>query len=172
MPRATAGGPPVDSLVVSPDGVGDIRIGAAIPASAQKDLVMWDPTSCEGSWYPAYETTAEGTWPFLPVNDEWPATRESPIVRIEVQSRDIRTSDGLGVGSTSSELLAAGYTEIGGADELAGMQAFVLDGAHGRLIMWVAAGNNQPPELDHVTSMRVVPTGDAPEMLMEIAKCE
>lgn len=108
--------PPLDSLVISPDGVGPVRLGEAPPAGGPGAVVEWLDDGCltfdedgeateSGRWAGTYSwrTTAYGTWiePFgLAVDD-------GLVTRIEVVTDGLATDAGVQVGDTLDDVRAA-----------------------------------------------------------------
>ena len=100
--------PALDELVVTPDGLGSLAIGSEPPETGDADLAVFDPSctasGADGGWaatYPDVETPRGAFPPFQIFADE------TGIVRIDISAPQIRTTTGIGVGSTSDELLAA-----------------------------------------------------------------
>ena len=140
--------PTLGEIIATPNGLADSLgpmlvtvtepIVAGDPALA---IVEWDDTVCDeteagpetGGWKPAYPLTSDGKYPFF-TNMAARAT-DSPVKWISIQSEEIRTAEGLGMGSTVAELEAE-Y----GADLVEGTSfdytSHTLKGTEGQLVFW------------------------------------
>lgn len=100
--------PDLSDLVVTPSGVGPLRIGDQLPLESAPEVVEYDSGYCartfaegqerdEGRWRPnaAYER-GENARPHFGVNVDG----EDRLVRIDTESEDLRTDTGIGVGSS------------------------------------------------------------------------
>jgi hypothetical protein len=95
-------------LVATPDGLGPLLIGEQ-PPDGPEALAVFDPTCSPdapvtGGW--------DVTYPDVPRGDSlWPPfalfVDETGVARIDVDSPEIRTAAGIGMGSTHDDVLAA-----------------------------------------------------------------
>lgn len=143
--------PQESELVISPEGLGPIVIGEPMPDfEPDTALALWDETFCGfdnpsedyANWVTNYPMTPDGKYPFLAEVDYPTGTVSSPITGITVQSTEIRTASGLGIGSTVASL----ESEYG-ADLLPYIDpdysAYVVEGPVGQLVFWVAEHEGQ-----------------------------
>lgn len=108
--------PSLDSLVISPDGVGPLRLGETPPTGGAGAMVEWLDGDCievaddgsgrvAGRWAATYarRTTPFGTWsePFGMAVDD------GRVSRIEVLTNGLATSTGVEVGDTLDDVRAA-----------------------------------------------------------------
>ena len=138
----------VGDLVATPDGIADSQgqllvavTKPIVPGDPALAVVEWDDTVCDepeagpetGGWKPAFPLTDDGKYPFFP--NMAARTMDSPVQWISVQEPQIRTAEGLGVGSTVAELEAE-Y----GADLVVGTSfdstSHALYGSVGQLVFW------------------------------------
>lgn len=153
------GKPRLSELVLSPDGLGPIRMGEAIPeAEAEVAVALLDSTYCDlnhpdsghGGWLPNYPPNENWNLAFFVESSE--ASVEAPVVSIYVGSDEIRTAEGLGVGSTIAELNAfygGAIVEIPTDFAI----AHVVQGTRGELIFWGQ---------EIVDGIEISPAGSAP----------
>ncbi len=139
-PEPTDTVPALSTLVLSPEGVGPVVIDQ--PVDAASTVTVWDDTMCEfdsgdhGGWKPNYPFTADGKYPFLPVPAD--NAKTGAITYISVQSAEIRTAKGIGIGSTLDELIAAYPNDLIGMEASgAPYVAHVLPGEFSALYFWV-----------------------------------
>jgi hypothetical protein len=142
-------------------------------------MVRWDPVYCAefphmdgstGAFLPAYPPAVSPALgerpPFtLMTTDGNPA---SPLASLIVLSPEVRTAEGIGVGSSRS-LLSATYPAFADTRTAQLSDVFVLDGPGGRLIFEVAnavaaplEGYWEPAVVDTVLWMRIAPPGAEP----------
>lgn len=141
--------PALADLVLSPHGVGPVKIGHPLPA-AEPDVAvaLWDETYCDfdevvpfgsqrvdhGGWKAAYEPSEHSKPAFFLSS----TTTESPITHIIVFAPEIRTVEGIGVGSAEAEVIsaypAATTVSVG---EGTGISGYVVEATEGTLILWV-----------------------------------
>lgn len=172
--------PPADALpdpsdlVVSPDGVGPLRVGAQLPLESASAVLVYDSGYCartfaegqdrnEGRWRPnAVYERGEDTRPHFGVNVDG----QDRLVRIDTESEDLRTDSGVGVGSSIEEVETA-YpdAEYVPAGDIAG--TYLVRGDDGILAIEVSDpyqfGRADAPSPWEVVLMRVIapsePTG-------------
>jgi hypothetical protein len=117
-PVATPTQPTLAQLVVSPDGIGPLLINEPVPSeSGPTAVVTWDANKCtanspdsyRGAWLANYPETGE-----LEISNSDRAVftfeseqKDSPITFIAVWSNELKTANGVGIGSTSAQLTAA-----------------------------------------------------------------
>lgn len=140
--------PTLGELVATPNGIADSLGPMLVPVSQPivvadpaLAVVEWSDDVCgfgevtpeSGGWLPAYPLTADGKYPFFPNMSARAVT--SPVAWISIQSPEIRTAEGLGIGNTVAELEA----EYGG-DLVVGTSfdytSHTLQGSAGQLVFW------------------------------------
>ncbi len=164
--------PTVAELVVSPEGLGPIQIGQVLAERpAELAVALWDPTFCDlesgtdhGGWKPNYPLVEDGHYPFLPLTQSDSVT--APVTEIIVQSPEIRTAEGLGIGSSVADLSAAyGAALVFTQPEFA-PSGYMVAGSAGNLIFW--AGEGDP----NVFIMTVQIASSDPHFYYEVGGCE
>lgn len=117
--------PSLNDMVVSPDGVGPLRLGEELPPADAPAIVRWAPDAC--SWYvpdgtafeqgrwvlndiyltesvgPLWRRDTPSTMPAVGVS----ADEASIVQRIDVHSDRVATEKGITLGASRAELLAA-----------------------------------------------------------------
>ena len=165
---APATKPALSTLVLSPEGLGPIVIGQAIE-SLPPDLAVavFDDTFCDfgdsgdhGGWKPNYDLTSDGHWAFLP---EGAATASDPVTNLTVQSTEIRTASGIGIGSTVAEVKNA-YKNLQSISSF-DFTGYSIPGTKGQLVLWFDG------QTDTVTNVEVLESGVTPEFRFEIGGC-
>jgi hypothetical protein len=167
--------PPLSQIVASPDGLGDLVLGAPVPSDSPATAIMsFDATKCvsaeegivagspgAGAWLPAYPNSLTYAGSGLPFDVGPVSAQTDPIGQIAIWSPQIKTARGVGVGSTSAALKAA-YGSALTVDAADNSDVYVLPGAHSELLFEVAkAGAGLPvEETGTVVWMHVVPLGD------------
>lgn len=141
--------PQLDELVISPEGLGPVRIGEAyVPSDPATDVLAWDDTFCgfaeDEAYGPDYADNDYGNWvntygrqqllTFL-AEVQYGATADSPVTKITTFSPDIRTENGLGIGSTRAELEAAYGAALITYPEQS-YYPLVVHGRNGQLVFW------------------------------------
>jgi hypothetical protein len=174
-PAATASEPSLSSLVASPDGLGYLAPGVAVPAVPGATAILdFDPTKCvtassglaagspgAGAWVPRYPDALTYAGSGIPFDVGAVGSRTDPIALIEIWSPEITTAKGVGDGSTPAQLEAA-YGSALTVDHADNSDVYVLSGARAKLLFEVAkAGAGLPvEETGTVVWMRIVPLGD------------
>jgi hypothetical protein len=164
--------PAVADLLLSPDGLGPLRIGETPPATAPDlDILVYRPDYCAGEpeasspgmWLANYPVDAKGRRPFVA------AVRDGTgiLAAIAIFSPEIRTASGIHLGSTKDELLAA-YPE-GFASKLDNQgvsTVYSVAGTAGQLLIEVTAdgmpGYWPADELNRVNLLTVIPADASP----------
>lgn len=164
--------PELAALVVSADGLDDVVVGEAPPVvDPALDIIIFDEDYCQaavdegasvdpGKWIPNYEPalSGESREPFSVY------VPKKVVDVISIDSEEIRTSDGLGLGSTVDELEAA-YPNLVFEEGFA-TDLYLVGGAHGTLVFEVAAEDLDDPyygpdgvDAGTVVFLRVTSTG-------------
>jgi hypothetical protein len=173
-PVPTIGKPTLSQLVVTPNGLGDLVPGAAVPSEpAATAIVTYDPTKCvapaegitagspgAGAWVPAYPNSLTYAGSGMPF-DVGPVSSMTDAIRdIEIWSPELKTAKGIGAGSTAAQLKAA-YGSAITLDAADNSDVYVLPGSHSELVFEVAkAGAGLPvEETGTVVWMRIVLLG-------------
>jgi hypothetical protein len=164
-------------LVLRPDGLGTLVIGEPVPeADDPTAMIVFDDDACVsdiGGIAPGDPNA--GAWVQIPLYDAGPegggifgvGVSDGGIVEgVQVYGSDeIPTEEGIRVGSTVAELLAA-YPGIAGPGGDVGISVFYLvDGPGGRLNIEVAVDDPELPGywesrfIDTVLGMTAVPSG-------------
>lgn len=140
--------PTLGELIATPNGIADSLGPMLVPvaepivvADPALAVVEWSDDVCgfgevtpeSGGWLPAYPLTADGKYPFFPNMSARAET--SPVAWISIQSPEIQTAEGLGIGSTVAQIEA----EYG--DDLTVGTSFdytshTLQGSTGQLVFW------------------------------------
>lgn len=157
---------------MSADGLGYLSVGQPVPVVTDITAIMrYDATACASAGAGiAAGSPGAGAWQALypdgpsslvdkPPFDVGPVQSEADPVRvIEVWSPLIKTSTGVGAGSTAEELSAAYGSQLL-LDSASNSDVYVLKGAHSELLFEVAKADSGLPsrELGTVVWMRVVP---------------
>jgi len=151
--------PALGELVLSPDGLGPLVIGAAPPvADPALDVLIYDEDYCAdvdgapsaGKWIPNYEPALSEQSP-EPFSVYVP---EDAVSQIAIGSADIVTAEGVGLGSTRDEVIAA-YPDAA-VTELLGTDLYVVTGENGRLVFEVGAPGQTDYAVDEVVFVRVL----------------
>jgi hypothetical protein len=179
QPATSTGPPALAALTLSPRALGTLVVGRPVPnPKAPTSMVRWDPDYCAEFPHPGGVTGAfvaaypESVSPSL--GERAPFTLMSAeghprgaVVGVLVMGPEIRTAEGIHVGSSRADLTAA-YPAFSAtrSDQLS--DVFVIDGASGRLMFEVAKAVAAPlegyweePVVDTVLWMRLTPP-DAP----------
>ncbi|WP_146134396.1 hypothetical protein [Glaciihabitans tibetensis] len=173
--------PPIESLIVSADGLGPITLGSSWePENADTAIARWNPTYCldrglaedkgapEGGWEANYQDVATPAGSSLRKPFVLSGTAPDSITSVLVYSADITTPEGIHVGSSREEVLAA-YPTFDQVTPGTMADVYVINGTHGRLVIEVAAaitdagpGDWAPGVENTVLWMRVAPLNDQP----------
>ena len=164
--------PAVADLLLSPDGLGPLRVGETPPATDPAlDILVYDPDYCAeipeasspGMWLANYPVEASGHRPFTAAFRNGADT----LSVIAIFSPEIRTETGIHLGSTKDELLAA-YPE-GFASKLDNhgvSTVYSVAGTAGQLLIEVTAdgmpGYWPADELNRVNLLTVIPADSNP----------
>ncbi len=131
--------PLLSELVISPDGLGPIRINEAyVPSDPATDVLVWDETWCDypdgfdgAVDYPGWKSTYSG-YSIAVSTDTREKTPGDPIREIVVSAPEVVTREGIGVGSPVSDVQAAYGSRV---VELAN-DGYALRGAVSQLVFW------------------------------------
>lgn len=142
--------PDLADLTIGPEGLGSLKIGSPVPTEA-KDvaLVNWKPDWClvngkvgepyVGIWEAQYKATSGQAfgdpYPFFVYTNGGEQSRS--LRNVFVWSPQIKTTTGIGVGSTEAEIKAA-YPKPNYVLNSYQTKMYVIDKAPGRLIIEVA----------------------------------
>ena len=162
--------PALADLVVTPDGLDYLVVGAPVPEHDEATaIVEYDPTYCKNDEEPG--TAGAGAWSsvygsddasgFTVVTDQ--LEPDGPISDIMLFQDDIATAEGIRQGSTEEELLAA-YTEFDEVIDFYSTKIYIINGDKGRLLFEVAVEgddggsywDSEPEKLGTVLWLRVV----------------
>jgi hypothetical protein len=163
--------PALAHLTLTPNGLGDLRLGAPVASS---DLVNYGRHACpsSGGWLPRYAQSSDtsGGQQLNPFDvDTRAGSRTAAVTAVFVWSRSIRTSQGIHVGSSLADVRAAyphAKVTVSSASDL-----YVVKGSRGQLVLEVSRNNEYgrgewPPNvLGTVVWMDVVAAGSEPEPL-------
>jgi hypothetical protein len=160
--------PALDQLVVSPEGLGSVVIGKApVVADPTLDIIVLDPDYCQefvddgrldeaAKWIANYEPALSGT-SFEPFS----VLVENGVVEtIAVGSSEILTAEGVGLGSSRADVLAA-YPDAELITAFAS-DMYVIDGEYGQVVIEVATEkitgsvDESAYPIDEVGSLRVI----------------
>ncbi len=147
-PTPTPTAPPtLAQLVLSPDGIGPLQINEPVPAqSGPTAVVTWDANACPangsgdyaGAWLANYPKTGEKeiSNPDRAVFTFESKQKNSQITSATIWSSEIKTAEGIGIGSTPAQLAAAYGSNLkkkhGQLSDL-----YSLEGAAGTLVFEV-----------------------------------
>lgn len=171
-PTPTPTRPALSELVVTPDGLGYLIAGQAVPAEpAAVAIVTYDATKCvapalgiaagspgAGAWIPSYSIGDTSLGSGLPFDVGPVLGPTDPIHQIEIWSPELQTAQHVGVGSTVVQLTAAyGSTLV--VDTADNSDVYVLRGSRTELLFEVAKDASGLPadEIGTVVWMRIVP---------------
>jgi len=164
------GPPPWSSLVLSADGLGPLRIGAApVESDPSTDIVVWDADGCPantellpgGMWVANYtDLHSRYSRPFYMVAD--PDSRALTVIAV-YDDNGINTDRGIHVGSTRADFLAAYPEAAAVGDE---WSVYAVSGPASYLVVDIPAadgGYDQADSLptDPVVDMAATAYGDS-----------
>jgi hypothetical protein len=134
--------PPLSQLEVGPDGIQNLKIGAPVPAST--GLVSYGEHTCpsSGGWIVHYArdsgtSSGQALDPFDIVTHG--ASKSGNIAREFVWSKQIRTAEGITVGSPMADVASA-YPSAKRSTSYSTV-VFAITGTSGTLVIEVAAHN-------------------------------
>lgn len=166
--------PTLDELVITAEGIGDLRVGHPVPqGNPELSLVTWNPTGCidpdypdagleegqpwAGHWAPVFPASDPGNWPFWVVTD---GTKDGPVSFIG--SDTVPTSEGIRVGDTRAQLEAA-HTSFDAVIHRELVDMYVMEAPASRLVIEVVTDSEWYPEYaDRVLAMHVQSTSYEP----------
>lgn len=130
--------PDFDDLVVTPAGLGSLRVGGRANSSG---MISYFPDYCAS--VQGEGRSAEGRWQntYVPRGEPRPfgvdVTRDGRITRIDILDPALRTAEGIGLGSTVEELLTT-YPEVQGGTASTLADLYYLRTSEGSLVFEVA----------------------------------
>jgi hypothetical protein len=144
--------PALADLVVSTEGIGDLKMGFPVPQdAADLALISYNPTACvsadlgvnagdpnAGAWtanYPAAQNAYGPDAPFTVITDQ--PTQTGPVGLIAVWSPGIHTDKGIGIGDSLDKLKAA-YPTFSEVVAGAVSDVYVVRGSKGVILFEVA----------------------------------
>lgn len=144
--------PALEDLVISPEGLGPLRVGHAPPATDPAvDILIYDPNACDfvPEWDPTYVPSGDlGMWVSNYGQD--PSTnelgpfgvfvRDGIVDTIGIYDARIKTAAGAHLGMTREQLLAVYPTGIELETENYGLDTYRLRGSTGDLIFTLWEG--------------------------------
>jgi hypothetical protein len=141
--------PALPALLVAPDGVGYLTIGAPVPTDVAEPIVAWDAKACveqnssgkaeyDGAWYPAPGYGKYGTkgWAIFTNG------KSGNVTGIWVFDHSMSTAAGIHPGSTETELLTA-YPDLEVTTDNGFSRMYELRGASGHLVFEVPYDKKQ-----------------------------
>jgi hypothetical protein len=135
--------PTLDQLVVSPNGIGPLVIGQPVVIEpADLATVAFNPHHCgvsPGADYPDWESTYPNPSFSVALIG---ATPSGTIAGLEVDSPDLKTAEGIHLGSSVADLKTA-YPTIDSVTPSYSTDLYTVRGTHGKLVFEVA--NNAMP---------------------------
>jgi hypothetical protein len=174
-PALTTGKPTLSQLVVSPNGLGYLVSGEAVPTEpANRAIMTYNPTKCvaptegikagspgSGAWVPAYPNGVTWSGSGIPFDVGSVTGPTAVIHEIEIWSPQLKTAKGIGAGSTAAQLRAA-YGSSLKLDSAPNSDVYVLTGSRSKLLFEVAktAAGLPVEETETVVWMRIVPLAD------------
>ena len=136
--------PALGELALGPDGFAELPLGEPASSDPELSLVSFDPAGCSGSglWsaHPSYASTdpdVYGVGTAFTVTDASTSGPTGTITRIDLNARDIPTTEGIrfGDGRAAVEAAYPGVTVVD-ADLT---DVYVIPGAKGQLLVEVAS---------------------------------
>ena len=130
--------PRFDDLVVSPAGLGSLRVGRKAENSA---MVKYFPDYCATG--KGEGRSDEGRWQntYVPRGQPRPfgvdVTRDGRVARIDILDPDLRTAEGVGLGTSVEELLST-YPAVQGGTASTLADLYYLRTSEGTLVFEVA----------------------------------
>jgi hypothetical protein len=171
-PALPTGKPALSQLVVSPDGLGYLVPGAAVPTKPAATAIMnYNPTKCvapaegvtvgspgAGAWVPAYPNGLTWSGSGAPFDVGPVGASTDAIAQIEIWSPNLKTAKGIGAGSTVAQRKSA-YGASLTLDSAPNGDVYILRGTHSKLLFEVAKAPAGLPveETATVVWMRIVP---------------
>jgi len=181
--------PALADLVLTPDSLGDIRIGRPVPTTTL--IAKYDPTACDLTATGTSQGSADpGAWEANYLNQPTAAGTKAPFIIVTAKQRPaasvrglwvwtpgVHTEEGITVGSSRAQVQAA-YPNPDEVRHGPLSDVYVLDGVGGRLLIEIArsdngdAGHWSPSQVDtvlwmgaitpHGTVTPIAGTGDIP----------
>jgi hypothetical protein len=162
--------PDFSDLVVRPDGLGTIVIGGG---AAESGMLLHDPDHCTvdgdptvygyapgdpavGRWLADYPEQSDPSGLFEVAVDD-----EDRVTAIGIRSLDLATAEGIRVGSTREELLAA-YPTLEQTDVGSFSTVYAMSGTGGRLVFEVLDSDYDPQAAVGSVVLLAVGAADAP----------
>jgi hypothetical protein len=162
--------PSLADLVLSPDGLGPLVIGSPVPdETAGSAVVLWDSTKCggAGAWlanYPVGPIGGDGDPTGAPFSFAVQHQTE-PLSYINVVSTQIKTSMGISIGDTRTQVTTA-YPHADAVVTGPLTDLYEINGAKAKLVIEVGRLGEVPAaEVNKVVLMEVNGLGSAPGSL-------
>lgn len=170
--------PPFESLVVTTEGLGSLKLGETIDENPASAMVQFDPDFCAEEFGETARSERElGRWlphPDYPVQSGTamgeafaPAVSDTKVfLGAEIWHPALRTPEGIGIGSTRAEIEAA-YPNAETTDFLH-TRVYVISGSTGELHLEVAVAHSdgdsywRPDRIDKAFLFGLQRPGGAP----------
>jgi hypothetical protein len=165
--------PALADLILSPGGLGPLRLGQPVPSTASDlALATWKADACvdsgiaigqpyAGQWITTYPDDPAGPLQHDPFRIAVAGgVKSGAITAVQIFSPAVRTATGIHLGSSADDVARAypGATVVPGSVST----VTVVDGPGGRLLIEVAGPELQPQQVGTVVIMTAIPPEEAP----------